>query len=147
MAGYECSLCSGAEQAVLLITPLTGGETMAVGPDCMGVALIGMTAGHFEVDAEKLLTAVERLVKRAEADAAKGAAEDQAATVADGGQAPGPPDSSGAIPAGGDPSVGGPAGVPPGGPDSPGERPEAPAGSGRVAELAARRPRHASGGE
>lgn len=79
MAGYECSLCSGQEQAVLLITPLTGGETMAVGPDCMAVGLAGMLAGHLGIDADKLWDAAQRLLNKQLAAAAKQASEDQAA--------------------------------------------------------------------
>lgn len=79
MAGYECSLCSGQEQAVLLITPLTGGETMAVGPDCMAVGLAGMLAGHLGIDADKLWDAAQRLLTKQLAAAAKQASEGQAA--------------------------------------------------------------------
>lgn len=71
MAGYECALCQGEEQATLLITPLTGGETMAVGESCMAVAFTGMLAGHLGVGADKLWAAAERLVKREQAKAAK----------------------------------------------------------------------------
>lgn len=81
MAGYACEMCSGEEQATLLITPLTGGDTMAVGGNCMGIALVGMTAGHFEVDAEKLISAIDRLVKARDKAAAKDDAEDQAAEL------------------------------------------------------------------
>lgn len=79
MAGYECSLCSGQEQAVLLITPLTGGETMAVGPDCMAVGLAGMLAGHLGIDADKLWDAAQRLLTKQLAAAAKQASEDSKA--------------------------------------------------------------------
>lgn len=65
MAGYECSLCDGAEQATLLITPLTGGETMAVGQGCMGVAFAGMLAGHLGIGADELYDAAAGLAKQA----------------------------------------------------------------------------------
>ena len=71
MAGYECSLCGGAEQATLLVTPLTGGETMAIGPDCMGVAFAGMLAGHLGIDPEALYKAADRLAKAEAKRAAK----------------------------------------------------------------------------
>ena len=63
MAGYACGLCDPPEQATILITPLTGGETMAIGEGCMSVAFTGMLAGHLGIDAEKLWAACERLVK------------------------------------------------------------------------------------
>lgn len=63
MPGYECSLCGGDEQATILITPLTGGDTMAIGEDCMSVALAGMLGGHLQIDPEKLWAACERLIK------------------------------------------------------------------------------------
>jgi hypothetical protein len=72
VAGYECSLCQGEEQATILITPLTGGETMAIGEDCMSVAFTGMLAGHLAIDAEKLWGACERLIKAQAKQAAKG---------------------------------------------------------------------------
>jgi hypothetical protein len=86
VAGYDCSLCSGEEQANILITPLTGGETMAVGEDCMSVAFTGMLAGHLGLDAEKLWAAIERLMKAA-AKAEARQAEHQADT--------GPPEGPG----------------------------------------------------
>lgn len=75
MAGYACSLCEGEEQATVLITPLTGGETMAVGEGCMAVAFTGMLAGHLQIDAEKLYAACERLIKAEAKKAPKVAAE------------------------------------------------------------------------
>lgn len=78
MAGYECSLCGGDEQATILITPLTGGETMAVGEDCMAVAFTGMLAGHLQIDPEGLWKACERLMKAAaKAEARHAEAEGQ----------------------------------------------------------------------
>lgn len=70
MPGYMCSMCSESatpEQAVILITPLAGGETMPVGNDCMPVVLTGMLAGTIGIDADKLWAAVERL-QRAKQD-------------------------------------------------------------------------------
>ena len=83
MAGYECSLCGGAEQATLLVTPLTGGETMAIGPDCMGVAFAGMLAGHLGIDPEALYKAADRLAKAEAKRAAKAAEVDGQADVPD----------------------------------------------------------------
>lgn len=165
MAGYECSLCSGQEQASLLITPLTGGETMAVGQDCMAVGLAGMLAGHLGLDAEKLWDAVQRLANKQLAAAAKQASEDRAAMQAEGEGFPEGPSGSGsddlaaieraaaaaAGPAGesGPPvdglqaaSAAGPEGIPDGS-DSPPAAPAGPAKGGQAQRLPGRPPRHA----
>lgn len=71
MAGYECGLCQGNEQATLLITPLTGGETMPVGPGCMAVAFTGMLAGHLDLDPDKVWASIERVIKAEAAKATK----------------------------------------------------------------------------
>lgn len=71
MAGYACELCSGQEGATLLITPLTGGETMAVGPDCVGTALTGMLSAALDLDVDKLADAIDRLTKARDRQAAK----------------------------------------------------------------------------
>lgn len=83
MAGYECSLCGGDEPATILITPLQGGETMAVGNDCMAVAFTGMLAGHLEVDPEELWKAAERVIKARDRKAAKGHTEAPAPPAAE----------------------------------------------------------------
>jgi hypothetical protein len=69
MPGYKCSLCDTDEPAVILITPLTGGETMPVGNDCLPTALTGMLAGTVGIDGDKLWAAVERLLKAAKVSA------------------------------------------------------------------------------
>lgn len=51
----------------MLITPLTGGPTMAVGRECMPVTLTGMLAGTAGIDGGKLWAAVERLQKATQA--------------------------------------------------------------------------------
>lgn len=83
MAGYMCELCSGEESAVLLITPLSGGETIAYGADCMPIALTGMLAANLGIDADKLWAAAERLVKARDREAGKQAGQDQAAVTPD----------------------------------------------------------------
>lgn len=81
MAGYDCDLCSGEERASVLITPLAGGETMAVGESCMAVAFTGMLAGHLQIDPEKLFAACERLIKAEAKKAPKGKPGTEAASV------------------------------------------------------------------
>lgn len=144
MAGYECALCAGAEQATLLITPLTGGETMAVGPDCMGTALVGMTAGHFELDADKLLSAVERLLKARDKDAAKHTGAGDAGGQADEPEFPEGPSGSGADDLAAIEAAQLAAQQGPGGPQSPPEPPAAPPEGGKVTQLPGRRPRHSA---
>lgn len=73
---YQCHLCDGAEQAVMLVTPLAGGDTMAVGADCMLTALCGLLSVHAQVDTERLYDAVLGLQGIAEANA-RAAAEDE----------------------------------------------------------------------
>lgn len=83
MAGYECSLCEGAEQATILITPLTGGETMAVGESCMAVAFTGMLAGHLAMDAELLWDAIVAAQDMATRERPDGTPKDQAGPAAE----------------------------------------------------------------
>ncbi len=71
---YMCLLCDGAESAVLLITPLTGGETMAIGNTCYMVGLTGLMSSFLEVDAEGLYDAIRGHVNGlAEAEATESA--------------------------------------------------------------------------
>jgi hypothetical protein len=73
---YICHLCDSAEQAVMLVTPLAGGDTMAVGADCMLTALCGLLSVHAQVDTERLYDAVLGLQGIAKTDA-RVAAEDE----------------------------------------------------------------------
>lgn len=66
---YACHLCDSAEPAVMLVTPLTGDDTMAVGADCMLTALCGLLSVHAQVDTERLYDAVLGLQGIAEANA------------------------------------------------------------------------------
>lgn len=66
---YNCHLCDGAEQAVMLVTPLAGGDTMAIGADCMLTGLCGLLSVHAQVDTERLYDALVTL-QQAEADEA-----------------------------------------------------------------------------
>lgn len=66
---YTCNLCDGAESAVMLVTPLAGGDTMAVGADCMLTALCGLLSVHAQVDTEALYDAVLGLQRQPEAGA------------------------------------------------------------------------------
>lgn len=70
---YQCHLCDSAEPAVMLVTPLAGGDTMAVGADCMLTALCGLLSVHAQVDTERLYDAVVGLQGQAEADAIEAA--------------------------------------------------------------------------
>jgi hypothetical protein len=54
MAGYLCGGCDGAEPAAILITPLNGAETLAIGENCMPVTWTGILAGVIDVPAEAL---------------------------------------------------------------------------------------------
>jgi hypothetical protein len=74
---YTCHLCDGAEQAAMLVTPLAGGDTMAVGADCMLTALCGLLSVHAQVDTERLYDAVLGLQGQAEADARADAETEQ----------------------------------------------------------------------
>ena len=51
---YNCGLCDGAERAVLLITPLSGADTMAVGQQCAALAYISLLASTLDIDTDKL---------------------------------------------------------------------------------------------
>lgn len=66
---YQCHLCDGAEPAVMLVTPLAGGDTMAIGADCMLTGLCGLLSVHAQVDTERLYDALVTL-QQAEADEA-----------------------------------------------------------------------------
>lgn len=66
---YTCHLCDGAEQAVMLVTPLAGGDTMAIGAGCMLTGLCGLLSVHAQVDTERLYDALIAL-QQAEADEA-----------------------------------------------------------------------------
>lgn len=73
MAGYQCELCNGEEQAAVLITPLTGADTMAVGVECLPVALCGMLASSLGVDGDTLYEKAAELQAAAQAAAAAAA--------------------------------------------------------------------------
>lgn len=66
---YQCNLCDSAEPAVMLITPLAGGDTMAVGADCILTGLCGLLSVYAQVDTERLYDALIAL-QQAEADEA-----------------------------------------------------------------------------
>lgn len=63
---YMCGLCDGAERAVLLITPLSGADTMAVGANCSTLAYLSLLAGNINVDADKLYDHVMTLAGEGE---------------------------------------------------------------------------------
>lgn len=61
MAGYACGGCDGAEPAAILITPLNGAETLAIGENCMPVTWCGILAGVLGLEAEQLWDAAVAL--------------------------------------------------------------------------------------
>jgi hypothetical protein len=88
MAGYSCGGCDGEEPAAILITPLNGAETLAIGENCMPVTWCGILAGVIDVPAEALWDACVALKEAigdaqaaAEAQAAVGATDDAQAAA------------------------------------------------------------------
>lgn len=67
---YTCHLCADAEPATVLITPLQGGDTMAIGPDCMVTGLCGLLSVATQTDAEALYDAIIKLRQDQDASAA-----------------------------------------------------------------------------
>jgi hypothetical protein len=66
---YTCHLCNDAEPATVLITPLKGGDTMAIGADCMVTGLCGLLSVATQVDPEQLYDMIIKLRADAESDA------------------------------------------------------------------------------
>lgn len=100
--GYTCHLCNDAEPATILITPLSGGDTLAIGQGCLVTGYCGLLSVLMDVDAEQLydgLTALQTATREAEAAAAraeraKAARKSRAPRKASPGPAPDPvPDS------------------------------------------------------
>lgn len=70
---YTCHLCADAEPAIVLVTPLRGGDTMAIGQNCMVMGYCGLLSVLMDVDAEQLydgLVALQTATRAAEAAAA-----------------------------------------------------------------------------
>lgn len=63
---YDCSLCGGKERAALLITPLSGADTMPVGQQCAALAYITLLASSLNVDTDKLYDHVMQLAGEGE---------------------------------------------------------------------------------
>lgn len=66
---YTCHLCNDAEPATILITPLKGGDTMAIGEGCMVMGYCGLLSVLMDVDAEQLydgLVALQAATKAAQ---------------------------------------------------------------------------------
>lgn len=71
--GYGCHLCNDAEPAAILITPLSGGDTLAIGQACLVTGYCGLLSVLMDVDAEQLydgLVALQDATRMAEAAAA-----------------------------------------------------------------------------
>lgn len=69
---YTCHLCADAEPAIVLITPLKGGDTLAIGEACMVTGYCGLLSVLMDVDAEQLydgLVALQAATKAAQAAA------------------------------------------------------------------------------
>ena len=70
---YNCHLCNDAEPATILITPLSGGDTLAIGSNCLVTGYCGLLSVLMDVDAEQLydgLAALQEATRAAEAAAA-----------------------------------------------------------------------------
>lgn len=68
--GYTCHLCNDAEPAVILVTPLSGGDTMAIGQRCLVMGYCGLLSVLLDVDAEQLydgLVALQAATQAAQA--------------------------------------------------------------------------------
>lgn len=93
---YTCHLCNDAEPATILITPLRGGDTMAIGEACMVMGYCGLLSVLMDVDAEQLydgLVSLQEATRAAEAAAvapapAKPPAKPRAPRGTKSGQAP-----------------------------------------------------------
>lgn len=75
---YTCHLCNDAEPATILITPLRGGDTMAIGEACMVMGYCGLLSVLMDVDAEQLydgLVSLQEATRAAEVAAAAPAAD------------------------------------------------------------------------
>jgi hypothetical protein len=69
---YTCHLCADAEPAIVLITPLRGGDTLAIGEACMATGYCGLLSVLMGVDAEQLydgLVALQATTREAQAAA------------------------------------------------------------------------------
>lgn len=64
MPGYECDLCDAHEQASFLLTPLTGGATLAFSQECAPVGLSAILASMVGVDADGLYDAIRKHADR-----------------------------------------------------------------------------------
>lgn len=69
---YTCHMCNDAEPAVILITPLSGGDTMAIGASCLVTSYCGLLSVLMDVDPEQLydgLVALQEATRAAQAAA------------------------------------------------------------------------------
>lgn len=83
---YQCDLCSGAEAATFLMTPLTGGDTMAIGSACAITGLCGLLSVAADVDAEALYDALVALKDQPAPAPADGPAQPSVAAGASAGR-------------------------------------------------------------
>jgi len=93
---YMCALCGEGEAATVLLTPLTGGDTMPIGPDCMVTGLCGLLSVATGTDPGKLYDALTELAGKVGQDEDQPAAKTRrrrpaaAATVPPGDSQDGP---------------------------------------------------------
>lgn len=72
MANLLCTGCDGEEQAVVLITPLSGADTLCVGANCLPLTLTSLLAGELGIDPEQTWDAIAAVYN---ATAAAGASQ------------------------------------------------------------------------
>lgn len=82
MPGYDCKFCSKPGGAILLLTPLTGGDTAGMCEECIPIGTTMLLADSLNIEVEPLYAVVVKESKRQLAAAAKAdqAAAEPAAT-------------------------------------------------------------------
>jgi hypothetical protein len=58
---YDCAICEGAERATLLLTPLSGAPSTALGDNCIPLALVSIAANSLGLEAGKAWDALLEL--------------------------------------------------------------------------------------
>lgn len=71
MSGYQCVICEGERPPAWLLTPLSGGDTMAVCQQDIPIAFATSIATVLGADPEALYESIRRHVDREHAKAAK----------------------------------------------------------------------------
>lgn len=81
---YQCKFCDGGNKPVMVLQPLTGGDTAAACDDCVPIASTMLLADSLGVDVEQLYEAVLKEVKRQAAAAARAEHGESASAAANG---------------------------------------------------------------